>query len=555
MRSLSSYASSIASGFSPSGGRGSNSSASGATDENVITIDTDSAPRIMFYGEDFLCEDLPVGTRVIYPRRPISGLPNPRAAIRYALHHPEEMDPLHALLFPGMKVTIAIDDISLPLPPMQRPDIRETICGIVLEMLADHGVDDIHMIIATSLHRRMTEREVRYILGDKIVDAYWPDRLYNHDACDPEGMVTLGKTAHHEVVETNRRAVESDLVIYVNINLVPMDGGHKSVGVGLCGYESLKAHHTPKTIAHSDSFMDPEKSHLNHSVERIGKVCDQHMKVFHIETVLNNRMFSGPMDFLMKNEDDFTEADTLKFQAIKWTLKRTPRALRREIFMRVPAPYELIGVYAGKTEPVHQKTLARSYEQYSVTVDGQADILITGIPYISPYNVNSKSLNPLLVQVMALGYFYHMYRNKSLVKKGGTMIISHPCSDSFDPVHHPSYIEFFNRILPETRDSYTLEKKYQDEFAYNPTYIEMYRRGNAYHGAHPFYMWYWGQRGREQLGEVIVVGSDNRTVPDLLGWKRADTLAEAISMARSTQGRSAQITMLHQPPILITDVK
>ncbi|MGZ7081189.1 MAG: lactate racemase domain-containing protein, partial [Thermoanaerobaculia bacterium] len=70
----------------------------GALDENVVTIDTDSAPRILFYGEDFLCEDLPVGTRVIYPRRPIEGLPNPRAAIRYALHHPEDMEPLHALL-------------------------------------------------------------------------------------------------------------------------------------------------------------------------------------------------------------------------------------------------------------------------------------------------------------------------------------------------------------------------------------------------------------------------------------------------------------------------
>ena len=125
-------------------------------------------------------------------------------------------------------------------------------------MLADHGVDDIHIIVATSLHRRMTEREIRYMLGDKIVDAYWPDNLYNHDACDPERMVTIGKTRHNEVVETNRRAIESDLVIYVNINLVPMDGGHKSVGVGLCGYESLKAHHTPKTIVDSQSYMDPK---------------------------------------------------------------------------------------------------------------------------------------------------------------------------------------------------------------------------------------------------------------------------------------------------------
>ena len=40
------------------------------TREHIVTIDTDSAPRIMFYGENFLLEDLPVGTRVIYPRRP-----------------------------------------------------------------------------------------------------------------------------------------------------------------------------------------------------------------------------------------------------------------------------------------------------------------------------------------------------------------------------------------------------------------------------------------------------------------------------------------------------
>src|SRR5262245_7393532 len=108
----------------------------GAADESIVTIDTDSAPRILFYGEDFLCEDLPVGTRVIYPKKPIAPLPNPRAAIRWALHHPENMEPLHALLRPGMKVTIAVDDISLPLPPMKRPDIRQTICEIVIEMMA-----------------------------------------------------------------------------------------------------------------------------------------------------------------------------------------------------------------------------------------------------------------------------------------------------------------------------------------------------------------------------------------------------------------------------------
>src|SRR5580765_2973439 len=102
--------------------------------EQITYIDTDSEPRILHYGEDFLLEDLPVGTRVIYPKPPIAGLPNPEAAIRYALNHPLGCDPLFAQLYPGMKVTIAIDDISLPLPPMKTPDIRQQILEIVLGM-------------------------------------------------------------------------------------------------------------------------------------------------------------------------------------------------------------------------------------------------------------------------------------------------------------------------------------------------------------------------------------------------------------------------------------
>src|SRR5580704_10935575 len=202
--------------------------------EHIVTIDSDSAPRILFYGENFLLEDLPVGTRVIYPKRPMTPVANPGAAIRYALHHPEgDSEPLHALLRPGMKVTIAVDDISMPLPIMRTPDVRQLVLEIVCEMLADHGVDDVHIVIALGLHRRMHDWEIKRMVGPKVWAEYWPDRLYNHDGCDPDGMVVLGHTQHPhgkgEVVEMNRRVAESDLVIYVNLNFVPMNGGHKSM--------------------------------------------------------------------------------------------------------------------------------------------------------------------------------------------------------------------------------------------------------------------------------------------------------------------------------------
>ncbi|MFL5388797.1 MAG: lactate racemase domain-containing protein [Myxococcales bacterium] len=523
-------------------------------DSQVVVQDRKSPPRLIFSDSEILLEELPVGTRVVFPNPPIEPLANWRAAIRWAINHPEGCDPLHAKLRPGMKVLVAMDDISLPLPPMRTPDVRQIMLEIVLNLLADSGVDDVHLIIANALHRRMTPQEMRRMVGDKIFDGYYPDRYTNHDAEEPGGIVELGETEAREKVRISRKATEADLVIYLNVNFVPMDGGHKSVGTGLTDYLGLRAHHTPHAIRESKSYMEPRHSALHGSVNRIGRIIDEHVDVFHIETCLNNQMYDGPLGFLGKREEDFTDFDRTALAGLRWTLSKTPRALRQQIFHRVPAAYGLIAVAAGRTEPAHEKILEACRKQSFVRVRGQSDILICGIPYISPYNVNSV-LNPLLVQVMACGYFFNMNRGVPLVKKGGTLILTHPCMDEFDPVQHPSYIEFFHRLLPETTDAMALHMKYEREFAQNPSYVHLYRKGNAYHGAHPFYMWYWGENGRAHLGQIIAVGTENQHVPKLLGWERSDTLAEAIAMARGTMGRSASITMLHHPPILISDVR
>ncbi len=523
------------------------------THPSVVTIDKKSAPRVLFSGDRLVEVDLPVGSRVIYPKQPLAGLKDPDAAIRYALNHPHNSEPLHAKLRPGMKVVIAIDDISLPLPPMKRPDVRERVLTIVLQLLADHGVEDVEMIIATSIHRRMTAAEVRRMVGDKIFRAYWPDRLRNHDAEDAKNMKLVGHTELGEPVILNRAAVESDLLIYVNLNLVPMDGGHKSVAVGLCGYESLRAHHNPKVMRKCHSYMDPAASELATVVERMGKVANAHLDVFTIETTINNRMFDAPLSFLHKNEDDLSPNERTALRALRFTLDHTPDEARELIFQKVPSPYELTGVFAGETEAAHAKTLKKCFDQYLVPVVGQADVVVSGIPYISPYNVGAY-LNPLLVQVMAEGYLFNLYRGAPLLKKGGTMIVFHPCSDRFDAVQHAPYIDFVHKLLPETRDGLELHKKYEAEFAKNPTYLEMYRHGHAYHPAHPFFMWYWGEAGRQHVGKVIVVGADNAYVPKLLGYETAPNFTEALRMAQGTSTRSLDVTCMHIPPIAMADV-
>jgi hypothetical protein len=518
----------------------------------VVTLDKASVPRCAFSGDRLVEIDLPAGTRVIYPRQPIEQLRDVDAAIRYALNHPLGSDPLHARLRPGMKVVIAIDDISLPLPPMRRPDIRERVLTVVLQMLADHGVEDVEMIIATALHRRMTASEVRHVVGDRIFKAYWPSKLYNHDGEDPRGMKFVGTTDHGEVVELNRKAVESDLLIYVNLNLVPMDGGHKSVGVGLCGYRSLRAHHNPRVMRDCWSYMDPGASALATSVDRMGRLVEGALNVFHIETTINNRMFDPALGFLHKNEDDWTGSERAAFKGMAYALNKLPQAARQAIFERVPSPYGVTGVFAGECEAVHAGALERCNAQYMVPIRGQSDVLVVGVPYISPYNVNAF-LNPLLVQVMAHGYLFNMYRGAPILRKGGTMIVMHPCSDTFDKEQHASYIEFVHDVLPQTRDAVVMHRDFEEKFATNPAYIEMYRRGHAYHPAHPFFMWYWGEAARQHQVRTIVVGADNDYIPKLLGWETASNVTEALAMARG-HGPDPDVTMLHVPPIVMADV-
>ena len=105
------------------------------------------------------------------------------------------------------------------------------------------------------------------------------------------------------------------------------------------------------------------------------------------------------------------------------------------------------------------------------------------------------------------------------------------------------------------RDSKRLAHHWEEEFANNPNYVEMFRRGNAYHGVHPFYMWYWAENGQHHVGDVIVVGAENDHVPARLGWRTARTMDEALDMARDNHGPSPEITLMHHPPFLVADVK
>jgi lactate racemase len=519
----------------------------------VLDVDERTPPLLVHQGEGLLLEQFPLGTRVVYPPESLPGVPDVERAIAHALDHPENSEPLRALLRPGMRLTIAFDDLSIPLPPMRRPDIRQRVIEQVLTLAAAAGVDDVQLIAANALHRRMTAAEIERIVGERVFRSFWPDALSNHDAEDRDNLLHVGLTENGEDVEINRRAAESDLVVYVNVNLVAMDGGHKSVAIGLASYNSLRHHHNSTTMVHSRSFMDHERSAMHSSAWRMGRLLADHVKIFTVETTVNNAAFPAQYAFLTKREWEWSLKDQAMAFGMAKGLAAMPTRPKRKIFYNLVADYDVTGVHAGETEAVHAKTLGNVHRQQLVEVDGQSDVLVVGLPYLGPYNVNSV-LNPILATCLGLGYFFNMYRGRPLVRHKGAMILYHPVTPEFSQLHHPSYVDFYEEVLAESTDPATIEAKFEKQYATDPWYIHLYRTSHAYHGVHPFYMWYWAAHGLDHLGDVVWVGG-NRKACARMGFRAASTLADALEMVSGTVGRDPSITYLHSPPHALADVR
>ena len=87
----------------------------------------------------------------------------------------------------------------------------------------------------------------------------------------------------------------------------------------------------------------------------------------------------------------------------------------------------------------------------------------------------------------------------------------------------------------------------------DPWYRTLYRSAHAYHGFHPFTTWQWGAHALDHLGGVIFVGGDPHTT-SRMGYKRADTIAEALQVAEPIVGSSPSITYMHIPPLFMVEV-
>lgn len=507
--------------------------------------------RKVFYGDDLVTVTLPDTTRVIYPPAPIPGLANYEEAVRRALLEPLGCPPLKELVGPGARVTLAFDDPCLPLPPMAR-DLRGRAIEVVLEELFRAGVsrDRIRLVCAVGLHRKWTPRELKHLLGRRIWSEMGPSRIQNHDAEDPRGVCELGVSKEGRTVEVNRLVKDSDLIVYVNINWTSMNGGWKSILVGLGTFRSIREHHNSKVLEQG-TIMDPEHSRFHGIMADMGEVVAKHANIFTIETVINNCVWGPSVGRFLSLKDGEEPGRVPLALRLSGLLPSRVKHLMSGVLR---SAYEPIAVHAGRVDDVHPLTLQALNRQQNVSVEGQTDALFLALPNISPYSTFSR-INPILTMNMALGYIYNLYQGIPVVRPGGVMILLNPFLPGFHRQHHPSYIEFYEKVLSRTREPKEIEERFETDFALRPEYIHRYRYQYAYHGVHPLYAWSWGTAALKNLSRVIVVGAQEPRVTERMGFKNASVVAEALDTAAEILGKGFSLTYLAMPPIFCPVVR
>jgi hypothetical protein len=419
------------------------------------------------------------------------------AAVHEALARPLGLPRIRDLVRPGGAVAIAFDDATVPF----HGPIRTVAIRAVLEELDTAGVarSNVTLICANALHRKFRTEELGRIIGDDLVREFG-SRLVCHDAEDRANLVDLGTTSPGGYpVELHRLAIESDLLVYVNARYIRgFCGGWKSVCVGLSTYKSIKLHHTPDGMS-----MAVHGNKMHAMLDEMGA---------HVESTTGRRVFK--IDTVAAN------------------------------------PFATARVFAGSVAETQRHalaTLAAMFPPRRTVARDPVDVFVYGVPDTSPYAVFSYP-NPILTLVSyGLGYLGGMI--EGLGRPGCTVIMATPAPDRWDDVHHPSYREVWERILPRTRDPYRIMHEHADAFAARPDYIEKYRHAFAFHPVHGIMACYPLKR-LQRIGRVIVAGPADPAVPRHLGFDVAASVEEALHRAEAIHGPSCSIAWIRQPATL-----
>lgn len=166
---------------------------------------------------------------------------NGKEEVKRALKNPKGTKRLNDIVRRGEKVVIITSDITRPMPgKLVIPEILEELFEASVE------IDDITIVFALGSHRKHTEDEMKYLVGDNV---YSKIRCIDSDMND---CIHLGTTSGGTPVDIFRIVAEADRRICLgNIEyhyFAGYSGGAKAIMPGVSTRAAIQANHSKMVL-------------------------------------------------------------------------------------------------------------------------------------------------------------------------------------------------------------------------------------------------------------------------------------------------------------------
>jgi hypothetical protein len=499
-------------------------------------------PRaLLVSGFDIRDVPLPDDAEVLLPPLPLPAHDDFKDQVIRALDEPIAGPALGRRVKPSSKVTLVLDDLTLPVPPALR-DCRKEMLEAVLEALTHFQVrpSNVTALVATGLSRQWRPAELTELLGARATS------MISVRAHDAESTTELARLADEPEgpIELSRLVVETDLVIHLSVVNMPISAGTFQLVQGTAGYRTARVLNAPKMFDDETPLKPGSAWHTAHT--RIGAMLTSKVQVLQLAAVLNNELWTQSIASLLRADVGLSRPLQM------WNA--LPQAVRHRAARMMRASYRPIAALAGPPEAVAPRALELFLRQHEVqAIGGEADVLLFGLPDLGPYTVGTAQ-NPVLAANLALGYVSNLFTRAPLIREGGVIVFLNPLTPTFDARAHRPHLDFYEKVLRLEREPHLIHERYEPYLSSRPELVADYQRRYAFHGAHPLLAWYQCAPARRRTSRIIVAGGDPRACARL-GFMGAGDLDDALRKAKEALAMDdPKVRVLELPPAFFVRV-
>lgn len=227
------------------------------------------------YGREKQFCDIPESVQCIYGKlRQVEPELDPSLQIRLAIRNLIG-DINQEKLLKAQKIAIAVSDITRPVP--SRLIVEE-----LVTWLNELGItkDRITILVGGGLHRPATPEDIKYILGEKLLDGI--NNIVAHDADDEEMLAFLGTSTQGTPVYVNKYFSQANYRIVTGMidahQFMGFTAGVKGAVIGLGGRPTITGNHA-RLFSPGAELGRLEDNPARMDLEDIGKIIGVDMIV------------------------------------------------------------------------------------------------------------------------------------------------------------------------------------------------------------------------------------------------------------------------------------